>query len=212
MVTRTVSMIFALLVFAFMVVGAVVLSAGALIGWGLVSLAVGTVVGCGGFSVAVEKLALDVPASGTRAGTSAAIAVMATSLAAAGMGATVGPAATACLLVTLFAVVGWAVWRFKHHPGTAAGSAPETPSAPAPVPSHSVPAVDLSVGELCVAWRRSYSELQRATDESTRQEIARKRRDCLDELERRDPAGFARWLASGARAGSDPQRYMAAGG
>jgi hypothetical protein len=30
----------------------------------------------------------------------------------------------------------------------------------------------------------------------------------LDELERRDPAGFARWLAAGATAGSNPAQYL----
>jgi len=30
----------------------------------------------------------------------------------------------------------------------------------------------------------------------------------LDELERRDRAGFQRWLSTGARAASDPSRYI----
>jgi len=30
----------------------------------------------------------------------------------------------------------------------------------------------------------------------------------IDEIERRDRDGFARWLDTGARAGSDPSRYL----
>jgi hypothetical protein len=213
MAVRTVSTISAVLVFAFAAVGAVILSVQALIGWGLAGLAVGTFVACGGVSPLAERLALDFPASGTRAGVRAAISAMALFLAVAGMGATVGPVAAVCLVVLLLAGAGWAAWRVHRGLGTVTGAAPAAPSVPAPVRSRPVvPVVELSVGELCVAWRRSYGELQRVTDEETRQEITRRRRDCLDELERRDPVGFARWLASGARAGSDPQRYMAAGG
>jgi len=41
-----------------------------------------------------------------------------------------------------------------------------------------------------------------------RWEIVRVRECLLDELERRDRDGFIRWLDSGARAGSDPGRYL----
>jgi len=34
------------------------------------------------------------------------------------------------------------------------------------------------------------------------------RQRMLDELERRDRAGFERWLSTGARAASDPSRYI----
>ncbi|WIY00493.1 hypothetical protein QRX60_41620 [Amycolatopsis mongoliensis] len=67
---------------------------------------------------------------------------------------------------------------------------------------------DLDVEELCWAWRRSYSQLQVVRDSGTREQLVLVRRACLDELERRDPAGFRRWLASGARAGSDPSRFI----
>jgi hypothetical protein len=38
--------------------------------------------------------------------------------------------------------------------------------------------------------------------------LARTRERYLDEIERRDPRGFARWLSSGARAGSDPATFL----
>jgi hypothetical protein len=46
----------------------------------------------------------------------------------------------------------------------------------------------------------------------TRQQIILARQECLDELERRNRPGIARWLASGARAGSDPRPYLSPGG
>ena len=62
--------------------------------------------------------------------------------------------------------------------------------------------------ELCLAWRRSYVELEHADSAETRASIARFRGWVLDELERRNPTGFDDWLASGARAPSDPARYV----
>jgi hypothetical protein len=70
----------------------------------------------------------------------------------------------------------------------------------------------LSTAELCLAWRRSYVELQTADGEAARHGVVQRREEYLDELEARNRDGFARWLASGARASGDPQRYLAAGG
>jgi len=62
----------------------------------------------------------------------------------------------------------------------------------------------LSTPDLCLAWRRSGPEL-RATAPGRRYDgLVTLRRILLDELERRDPAGFQRWLA----AGGDPDRYL----
>jgi hypothetical protein len=41
-----------------------------------------------------------------------------------------------------------------------------------------------------------------------RHALVDRRLQALDELERRDPAGFARWLADGATVDSDPARYV----
>jgi hypothetical protein len=62
--------------------------------------------------------------------------------------------------------------------------------------------------ELCMAWRRSFVELQRTESAETRSIIAAHRQQILDELERRNPDGFGDWLASGARAPSDPSKYL----
>ena len=69
----------------------------------------------------------------------------------------------------------------------------------------------LSTPELCLAWRRSYLALGELPTGPARGELVTLRQSMLDEIERRDPAGFHRWLEAGARAGGDPSRYMATG-
>ncbi len=64
---------------------------------------------------------------------------------------------------------------------------------------------ELSASELCLAWRRSFTELQRPEHWSATIDV---RRAYLDELERRYPEEFAAWMASGPRAASDPGRFF----
>lgn len=66
----------------------------------------------------------------------------------------------------------------------------------------------LSTPELATAWRRSYAELTRVRTPSQLTALAERRRRLLDELERRDADGVATWLRSGARAASDPSRFL----
>jgi len=56
-------------------------------------------------------------------------------------------------------------------------------------------------------WRASYLRLDRAPSPMARAHIAATRRDLLTEFERRDPAGFTRFLASRDPAGSYPIRF-----
>ena len=66
----------------------------------------------------------------------------------------------------------------------------------------------LSIDELCRAWRVSYLVLQNArAPEAAEQAVQLRCRD-LDELSRRHPEGFRRWLDDGARAAGDPSRYV----
>jgi hypothetical protein len=62
--------------------------------------------------------------------------------------------------------------------------------------------------ELCWAWRCSFGRLQQAGDAAGLARIGQQRRIYLAEIERRDPRGFAAWLSDGARAASDPRRYL----
>jgi hypothetical protein len=63
--------------------------------------------------------------------------------------------------------------------------------------------------ELCRAWCASYLALQET--ESQRIVIVTERQRYLDEFARRNPEGMMAWLASGARAGASPGRYLIQG-
>jgi hypothetical protein len=88
----------------------------------------------------------------------------------------------------------------------------EDPAADWPMPKY-LSAVVRSVGELsdeelCLAWRRSFNQLQRAMSADRRQAMVDVRRAYLDELERRHPDSFATWLASNPRAAGNPARFF----
>jgi hypothetical protein len=66
----------------------------------------------------------------------------------------------------------------------------------------------LSVEALGREWLRTSAALAQVRAPVARQALVERRREALDELERRNPAGFARWLAEGATVDSDPARYV----
>jgi hypothetical protein len=45
-------------------------------------------------------------------------------------------------------------------------------------------------------------------DPATRAAVAARRGAVLDEMERRDPAGFARWMADGPDRGRNPAEFV----
>jgi hypothetical protein len=63
-----------------------------------------------------------------------------------------------------------------------------------------------SLGE---EWLRTTALLDAAPEPLTRAAVAARRASVLDELERRDPEGFARWLAHGTDGGSNPAEFLA---
>lgn len=113
------------------------------------------------------------------------------------------------LAATCPAVVGH--WRTREKPLQPASDTDSSPP-PTPIPDrmdNPAPALQaLTDPEVCMAWRRSFVELLRADSVAAIAEIAEFRQQVLDELERRNPTGFGDWLASGARAPSDPARYL----
>ena len=117
--------------------------------------------------------------------------------------------------VLVVLAVGWLWARSRDRPGheqsRPAGPDPHDVLAVTTLPAPSVPVVDMATDELCVAWRRSYFHLLLAIDETARRKVVQRRQDYLDEIERRDPRGFLRWLDSGAGAGSDPSPYLTTG-
>jgi hypothetical protein len=93
----------------------------------------------------------------------------------------------------------------------AAPSVPVSGGEPAPAPEPVIAAPDLasmSTTDLVLAWRRSYAQLMRDRSAQQLAALAARRQQLLDELERRDSAGVERWLRSGARAASDPSRFL----
>ncbi|QWF85930.1 hypothetical protein [Amycolatopsis sp. CA-230715] len=195
--------------FGFGVVGVVACSVDALIFWGSLGLLVGV---CGWL------VAEDLPSirahvgkglSDVRWGALVGGAVLAGYVTIVGLATVLGTVAAAAVVVV--AVAFWAYRRFVPRRTTTASPEPRTaPEPPAPDTRPGVAA--LSDDDLCLAWRRSYFELQRAGDERTRYSVVMRRQEYLDELDRRNRKGFVRWLDSGARAGGDPHRYLAADG
>jgi hypothetical protein len=72
----------------------------------------------------------------------------------------------------------------------------------------------LSNADLCWGWRTSFAALERVSPHDDLQRclvLVGIRQRYLDEIARRDPAGFVRWLRAGARPAGDPSRYLRTG-
>jgi hypothetical protein len=185
---------------------------GAIVGWIFLAAIAGTVASMA-VSAPPAKYARNLEIAPGRAGLAVGMGVFAVCLALAGVVAVLGSASVPVLVLIAAGVAVW-LWRRsrapKEHPA-------ETIAAPAAVEAPELP-VDLqecvehpdnfSTDILCAAWRKSYALLLRTSDKSARDKIVDLRRRLLDELEGRDSEGFTRWMESGARAGSDPSRYL----
>lgn len=66
----------------------------------------------------------------------------------------------------------------------------------------------LSARSLGEEWLRTTAVLDASPEPGTREAVAARRQSVLDELERRDPAGFANWLAHGTGPGSNPADFV----
>jgi hypothetical protein len=96
----------------------------------------------------------------------------------------------------------------RSRPRRAERDRPPDPPAPDEPPPPERPCRSLTDEELCMAWRVSFTLLQRADCVDRRAELASVRQGYLDELERRDPVGFMHWLDAGARAASNPIKFV----
>jgi hypothetical protein len=141
----------------------------------------------------------------------AGAATTAVCLALTGVGSILGAAGAPVIILVLGGLGLWA-WRARSHRpgGSVVDGGPDGRRAvsPPPVPEVRPDTAALTTHELCRAWQRSYFALIDVPEGPVREEIAMWRRSVLDELERRDSAGFDEWLRNGARAGSDPSRYL----
>ncbi|PPK70876.1 hypothetical protein V5P93_002738 [Actinokineospora auranticolor] len=63
----------------------------------------------------------------------------------------------------------------------------------------------MSTSRLCERWRTGLDTLRAAQTPLAAAAVVRERQKCLDELERRDPIGFARWLET---PGADPATIL----
>jgi hypothetical protein len=69
----------------------------------------------------------------------------------------------------------------------------------------------LSTAALGREWIRTTAALAGRIDPVMRRSIVTRREETLDELERRDPAGFGRWIAGGPEPASDPAEFVRRG-
>jgi MFS family permease len=141
----------------------------------------------------------------------------------AGLGSVLGGPAVELVIVCAIAspwVLSWGaaqVSRLTAGPVDRRAPAPSTASDPTiskvnrPRTRQDADPHSMSNEDLWLAWRRSFALVNGAHTATERAQAAELRRRYLDELERRDPAGFERWIAAGARAASDPGRYMTHG-
>jgi hypothetical protein len=128
--------------------------------------------------------------------------------------------AVAALVSGLVLVTGGARWllktrRARHAGAGTPGAGPVTdggdpaPEVPAAWLSTSQPPVSLlPTPALGSEWLRTTSVLSCPVGSAARQKVVWRRQEILDELERRDPAGIARWLASAVATDSDPTAFV----
>ena len=109
------------------------------------------------------------------------------------------------LLVAGAATSAWTVVWLVRSRGAGIGVASPTAPTAARRPAPPLPPVSsLSTADLGREWVRTTTALSGPLDARTREAIVVRREQTLDELERRDPDGFARWLSGLPLAGSDP--------
>lgn len=148
------------------------------------------------------------------AGLLAATATAAAGLLVQGLVVVTGSAAPP-IMVLIAAASAWGLW--SHRPDLISCAPSARPRNPGPSGPNRVPVVSLrpigdglSIRELCQQWRHSYRALHHARDLAGGAQVVTTRAGYLDELERRDPVGFHRWLDEGARAAGDPSRFLTA--
>ena len=196
-----------------LLVGGVFVAAG-----GLALRAPGVVaVGVAGLLAGLTAAAIahDAPGRTTRTTVeAAALAVAGTVgvlLVVSGSAALLGAPVTVAVLATV--VLVWLL-RCGRRSDTATASAP-----PAAVPRLTLvvppadagPVADLSTAELGREWLHTAAALAGPLDAVTRRAVVERREATLDELERRDPSGFERWLALGPHPDSDPAVFVRGG-
>jgi hypothetical protein len=177
-------------------------------------------VGVAGFlaGLVAAAVARDTPGHTLRSTVEAAALATAgtvgTLLVVSGTAVLVGAVVTIGLLAA--AVLAWLLFgRQRLDPPTVRPSrvpaADVVPLAVLGEPADIGPVAGLSTAALGREWLRTTAALAARLDATARRAIVERREATLDELERRDPAGFARWMAGGPAPGSDPAEYVRGG-
>jgi hypothetical protein len=182
----------------------------------------GVLAGCMAAGIAREAPPGSRSRSSLEAGASAGATTVGVILVVAGITALAGGAVAALTVVAVLVVVLLA--RLARERGPAARSttpgpaAPHHPSAVRPVRPKAAelagllpPVTVLTTAELGQEWTRTTALLGGPLDAAAREALVTRREETLDELERRDPAGFARWLGAGPTLSSDPAGYVHGG-
>lgn len=136
-------------------------------------------------------------------------------LAAAGLGTLIGAAAGWVCLLALITCPGFftAARNVLLSTRTATSQTGLVVGGAAPtlfLPAHGA-LPSMSTAELCSAWERSclaLMRLHRSGATHAQLQVVLARQHYLDELESRNPPGFARWLGRGAEALDSPSRYL----
>lgn len=178
----------------------------ALRGPGVVAVCVsGALAGCVAAGVASES-----DGSGRRSAVEAAVQAAAVTIG--GLLIVSGTAVIAgggtALLLVLVAGSSWAALRWlrgRRETAMPAGSDLRATSS-AWVPG--APVAGLPTAALGEEWLRTSDALRGPLVATARQRLVTRRSQVLDELERRDPAGFARWLAADPLHAGDPAGFV----
>jgi hypothetical protein len=106
---------------------------------------------------------------------------------------------------------GAAYWivRAARAERRAGAPAPQVVGDPVDRPAQLLrPVPAMSTRALGQEWVRTSEVLAGRLDPAARAALVLRRQEVLDELERRDPAGFSRWLLGGPVPGSDPADFV----
>ncbi|QXG74852.1 hypothetical protein KUM42_13410 [Modestobacter sp. L9-4] len=171
-------------------------------GLGAVALAA-VVAACLGAGIARESAGPDRRQAAVDAAWRTAVGTVAGLLLLSGFVVLAGAAVTALVVVSVLGVllIRWAL-------RAARADRQVTAAARRPAVICPIPVGGLTVQALGEEWVRSSAALAQTRDPAVRQELVRRREEALDELERRDPAGFARWIDGGATVDSDPTEFV----
>jgi hypothetical protein len=123
-----------------------------------------------------------------------------------GIGVLAG-ARVAVLACGLGVVAAGAAWLWRGLRGRTAGADDRAAALSAGRQDPAAPVSGLSTAALAREWRRTTTALVSGLDQAARQRVVRRRGDVLDELERREPRAFDRWLAAAAEDG-DPGEFF----